>query len=132
MNRIIKEFEGCKLTAYKDIVGIWTIGWGHTGPDVFNGLKIDLKRAEELYEIDIQKIRKYIDKNIFNINQVEALESFAYNCGIGALQKVLQHMKEGESFATAAIRYVKAGGKVIPGLVRRRKAEITLFDMKQK
>lgn len=132
MNRLIKEFEGCKLTAYKCPAGIWTIGWGHTGSDVKEGLKIDLKRAEELYMQDTAKLRKYIDKTKFNKNQIEALESFAYNCGVGALQKVLQHMKEGETFATAAIRYVKAGGKVIPGLVRRRKAEIALFGMEVK
>lgn len=130
MNTLIREFEGCELKAYKCPRGIWTIGWGHTGSDVHAGLVITQKHADALYESDITPILKELAPLKFNKNQIDALLSFAYNCGIGSLRKVLAHMKEGETFQKASGRYNLVNGKVNAGLVRRRKAEAAVFDTK--
>lgn len=133
---LIKSFEGCRLTAYKAVPTetYYTIGWGHYGPDVKKGMTITQQRADELLKQDTEgsvacvndpKYCPITDK--LNQNQFDALVSFTFNCGAGNL-KTLCANRTAEQIAEKMLAYNKAGGKVLAGLVRRRKAEQELFN----
>lgn len=127
---IIKEFEGCRLKAYKDAVGIPTIGYGHT-KGVKMGDTITQAQAEELLKDDLaayeKKVDKYNDTYHFNQNQFDALVSFAYN--IGSIDQLTNKGKRTIAEISEKIpAYNKARGKVLAGLTRRRKVEKALFD----
>ena len=133
---LIKSFEGLRLTAYKCPANVWTIGWGHTGPDVTPGLTINEKRADHLLQKDLGKFEDAVNLNItvpLNQQQFDALVSFTYNCGVGALQestlrKRLNNKEEPNKVAQEELpKWVKAGGKTLQGLVNRRKKEVELF-----
>lgn len=126
---LIKEFEGCRLTAYKDAVGVWTIAYGHT-KNVKEGRKITQEQAEELLKKDLAeyeaKVEKY-NKYNWNQNQFDALVSFAYN--IGSIDQLTSNGRRAiKTISEKILEYNKAGGKKLEGLVRRRKAEKKLFD----
>lgn len=126
---LIKEFEGCRLAAYKCPAGVWTIGYGHTGSDVFSGLSITHERAEELLKKDLEKYEEYVEKYVsfpMNQNQFDALVSFTYNCGAGNLQQLVKG-RDADTVAEKLRLYNKANGKTLAGLVRRREAERELF-----
>ena len=134
---LIKEFEGCRLKAYPD-PGTggepWTIGWGHTGSDVYPGKVISQKEADELFEKDMQKFIDGVAKLVkvpMSNGQYGALVSFAYNCGLGSLgsSSLLKYFNIGkiQEAADQFPLWNKAAGKVLAGLVRRRKAERELF-----
>lgn len=133
---LIKKFEGCRLKAYKPVSTerYWTIGWGHYGPDVMEGQTITQAEADALLPADCQRFANAVDytSNVpltfqLNANQRDALISFAYNCGVGNLKK-LCHGRTLPQIREAMSLYNKAGGKVLPGLTRRRAAEQALFD----
>lgn len=126
---LIKKFEGCRLTSYKDAVGVWTIGYGHTA-GVKSGDKITEEEAEYLlkHDLDIyeEKVNKY-SKYGWNQNQFDALVSFAYN--IGSIDQLTSNGRRSiNTISSKILEYNKAGGKKLEGLVRRRKAEKELFD----
>lgn len=125
---LIKKFEGCVLHSYKDPVGIWTIGYGHT-VGVKSGQKITQKQAETFLKEDLKIYEKGVtdSKVKVNQNQFDALVSFAYNCGVGSL-KTLVANRNLNQITQALLLYNKAGGKILAGLVRRRKAEKDLFE----
>lgn len=127
--RLIKQFEGLRLDSYKDAAGVPTIGYGHTN-NVVLGQKITEEKAEEFLKQDLVKaqtvVSKYDSKYHFNQNEFDALVSFAFNIGsITALTKFGSRSKS--EIASKMLLYVKAGGKKMPGLVNRRKAEHDLF-----
>lgn len=132
---LIKKFEGCKLDAYQDIVGVWTIGYGSTGKDVVAGLKWNAAQAEARLKDDCQKFLAAIERTVqvpLTSNQRGALLSFTYNLGPGCLKMLIDNsslniQKNYEATAERMLRYNKAGGKEIRGLVRRRQAERDLF-----
>ena len=136
---LIKQYEGCKLTAYQDIVGIWTIGYGTTaaaglGIEPAKGMTITQERAEDLLRQGVEKFATTVDAMItakVNANQFGATVSLSYNIGPTALAKstVLRELNAGNyDKAAAAFRmWNKAGGQVVKGLVNRREAEIKLF-----
>lgn len=135
---LIKQFEGCKLTAYQDSVGVWTIGYGWTQPvdgkPIRAGMTIKQETAERLlktglvsYEIDVSRLVKVG----LTQGQFDALVSFTYNLGVRSLSTstLLRKLNAGD-YAGAAdefLRWNKAGGKVLNGLTRRREAERALF-----
>ena len=135
---LIKEFEGCKLTAYQDSVGVWTIGYGWTQPvdgkPIRAGMTIKQETAERLlktglvsYESDVSRLVKVG----LTQGQFDALVSFTYNLGARSLSTstLLRKLNAGD-YAGAAnefLRWNKAGGKVLNGLTRRREAERALF-----
>ncbi|EFD0449891.1 lysozyme [Escherichia coli] len=135
---LIKEFEGCKLTAYQDSVGVWTIGYGWTQPvdgkPIRAGMTINQETAERLlktglvsYESDVSLLVKVG----MTQGQFDALVSFTYNLGSRSLSTstLLRKLNAGD-YAGAAdefLRWNKAGGKVLNGLTRRREAERALF-----
>ena len=128
---LIKQFEGCRLTAYKPVPTekYWTIGYGHYGQDVAPNMTITQAQAEIMLGIDLVKYEQAVDHYaIFPLSQkqFDALVSFAYNCGVGNLQKLLKG-RTAPQVAEAMLKYNKAGGKVLAGLTRRRQAEHDLF-----
>lgn len=127
---LIKQFEGCHLTAYKDPLGVLTIGYGHT-KDVKLGQKITQAQADEYLRQDVASAEKAVSKYKYdyNINQFSALVSFTYNCGAKNLKKITNSGTRTLAQISARLpNYNKAGGKVLTGLIRRRSAEKKLFD----
>lgn len=135
---LIKEFEGCHLTAYQDEVGVWTIGWGITNADksitgttIKRGLKISQATAEKWLEESLNrkylpKVMKYDTRYNWNQNEIDALTSFAYN--IGSIDQLTANgSRSRATIAKKMLEYNKAGGSVYRGLVRRREAEQKLF-----
>lgn len=129
---LIISFEGCELEAYWDQYGkVWTIGYGHTGSDVYQGLKITQTQAENLLKKDLKEFEGYVNSKNYvtadlNQNQFDALVSFTYNCGPGNL-KELAYGKSTKQIADEITLYNKSGGQTLEGLVRRRAAEKELF-----
>lgn len=126
--KLIKSFEGCKLKAYQDSVGVCTIGWGHTA-NVKAGQTITQAKADEYLMKDLAKFEKAVNdlKRDFNENQFSALVSFAYNCGVGNLKSLCKGRSEAE-IGSKMLLYNKASGKVLAGLTRRRMAENKLYN----
>lgn len=127
---LIKRFEGCRLEAYQDSAKVWTIGYGHTG-GVYKGQVISQMEADVLLRQDLVKaelaVSKYDNKYHWTQNQFDALVSFAFN--IGSINQLTAKGTRSISEISAKIpAYRKAGGKVLPGLVKRRQAEKELFD----
>ena len=125
---LIKSFEGLALFAYLCPAGVWTIGYGHTA-GVSKGQVITKEQAENMLKSDMKKYEKYVTDNVkiaLNENQFSALVSFCYNCGVGNLRTLIKG-RTASQIAEAMLLYNKAGGKVLNGLVRRRKAERELF-----
>ncbi len=130
---LLKSFEGLRLKAYKDSVGIWTIGYGHTG-SVSPDMEITAGEAEELLKKDLESFEAGVQKLLttpVTPNQFAAMVCFAYNCGLGNFkQSTLLRCVNKHNIAGAAdefLRWDKAAGIVLPGLTRRRKAERELF-----
>jgi lysozyme len=131
---LIKSFEGCKLRAYQDSVGIWTIGVGHTGPDVCAGVTVSDQEAISLLQMDLHEAEEAVDRLVtapLNQNEFDALVSFTFNLGEGNLKKstLLKYLNQMryEDAANEFPRWNRAGGQILPGLTRRREAEKRLF-----
>jgi lysozyme len=130
---LIKEFEGCRLEAYRDAVGIWTIGYGSTGPHVHPNSRMTPQPAEALLLSDLERFERAVDEAAPQAtdNQFSAMVALAFNIGISALLRstVLREHKAGnhEAAARAFSLWNKAGGRVLAGLVRRRAAEADLY-----
>lgn len=129
---LIKQFEGCKLTAYKPVPTekYWTIGYGHYGPDVVPNSTITQYQADLYLLLDLEKfekkVEKYNAKYKWTQNEFDALVSFAYN--IGSIDQLTANGTRSKSQIAEKIpAYNKAGGKVLNGLVKRRAAEKALF-----
>lgn len=127
---LIKSFEGCRLQSYRDTVGVWTIGWGHTA-GVYSGMSITQEKADEFLREDLKRyeddVNKYDEMYHFNQNQFDALTSFAYN--IGSIGQLTDYgCRSIETISEKILLYNKAGGEVLAGLTRRRIAEKALFD----
>lgn len=130
--KIIKEFEGCRLQAYKCPAGIWTIGYGHTS-GVKSGMTITQAQADEYLKADCASsenaVNCYYDIYKWNQNQFDALVSFTFNCGAGNLKTLLNGGKRTiAEISNKITAYNKGGGVVLKGLVRRRATEKVLFD----
>lgn len=135
---LVKKFEGCRLTAYRDEVGVWTIGYGITNSDksitgttIKRGLKISKETAEKWLEESLNKkylplVLKYDEQYNWNQNELDALVSFAYNIG-SITQLTAKGTRSKKTIAAKLLEYNKAGSKVYRGLTRRRKAEQKLF-----
>lgn len=132
---LIRSFEGLRLAAYRCPAGVWTIGYGHTGPDVHQGLVITRERAEQLLVQDLRRFEQAVNRLVdvpLTQNQFDALVSFAFNVGVtnfGA-SSVLRYVNANR-MKEVPIRlalWVNANGKKLSGLVRRRAAEGDLFQ----
>jgi lysozyme len=132
--KLIKEFEGLRTTAYLCPAGVLTIGYGSTGPHVTPGKTITENEANALLIEDLVRFEKAVNdlvKVTITQSQFDALVSFAFNCGIGALQEstLLRLLNQSDYTGAAAQfdRWVKGPNGPLPGLVRRRDAEEALF-----
>ena len=131
---LIKEFEGRRLVAYQDSVGVWTIGYGHT-KDVWEDRLIIKSTADRLLAEDLAEFEKYVD-NLVEVpltqNQFDALVAWTFNLGPTNLSEstLLKKLNAGDydSVPSEMKRWNKAGGEVLEGLVRRREAEAALFN----
>ena len=130
---LIKESEGLCLTAYKCSAGKWTIGYGSTR-DVVPGMKINRAQAEWRLRQDVNEAERDVTRLVkvpLTQGMYDALVSFAFNFGYFKLAKstLLAKLNEGDRHGAAQefMRWVHAGGEVLPGLVTRRKAEHDLF-----
>jgi len=133
---LIKSFEGLKLVSYVDAVGVLTIGYGHTGSNVYVNQVITTKEAEDLLRRDLSAFELSVSKLIsipLDQEQFDALVSFTFNCGAGALQEstLRKRLNNGENPNRVAKeelpKWVKGNNGPLPGLVRRREAELHLF-----
>lgn len=132
---LIQYFEGLRLLTYKDIAGVATIGYGHTGKDVTEGKRITYAEAQELFEKDLAVFEKGVDSLLtgpsISDNAFSALCSFAYNLGLANLKSstLLKYVNKGRltDASKEFVRWCKSGGKEIPGLIARRRAERDLF-----
>lgn len=126
--KLIKSFEGCRLKAYKPVSTekLYTIGYGHYG--VAAGTVWTQKQADDMLKQDLIKYENYVNslKRDFNQHEFDSLVSFTYNCGFNSLQTLVRN-RTNKQIGEALLLYNKAGGKVLEGLTRRRKAERELF-----
>lgn len=131
---LVKAFEGLRLTAYRCPAGVWTVGYGSTGPHVAPDTTVSAAEAEALLLLDLQRFQSAVARLVrapLTEGQYDAVVSFTFNLGEGALQaSTLRAMLNRGEYAGAADqfgRWVLAGGVKLPGLVRRRAAERALF-----
>jgi lysozyme len=131
---LTESCEGCKLTAYQDSVGVWTIGYGHTGPDVHKGLRITQNQATALLLKDVQSAADCVNKLVtvqLTQDEFDALVDFVFNVGSGnfANSTLLKLLNAGDfnGAVNEFQKWDKAGGVVLPGLLKRRLAEANLF-----
>ncbi|HGM6603166.1 TPA: lysozyme [Serratia marcescens] len=135
---LIKRFEGLRLQAYQDSVGVWTIGYGWTQPvagrKVGAGMVINAATAERLLICGVAQFEQVVERLVavtITQGQFDALVSFAYNLGLRALENstLLRRLNAGDRQGAADQfgRWVNAGGVRLDGLVARRAAERALF-----
>ena len=131
---LIREFEGCRLDAYLCPAGIPTIGYGATGPDIRMGMVWTQEQADARLVEDLARFAAGVERLVqvdLTDNQFAALVSFAYNVGLGALRDstLLRKLNAGDYLGAAdqLPRWARAGGRIMPGLTRRRAAERDLF-----
>ena len=132
---ITEQFEGCRLVAYQDQVGVWTIGYGHTGSGVASGLTITQDQAIDLLASDVAASAAYVNAAVtveLQQNEFDALVDFVFNLGRGAFagSTLLKNLNAGQ-FDAAATQFDlwdHAGGQVVAGLLRRRQAEQAMFQ----
>lgn len=131
---LVKKWEALRLVAYLDTGGVWTIGYGHTGPDVHKGFRITEVEALRLLDEDMKEARDavaaYISVPITQAQQA-VLVSFAFNVGSNALKtstlRKRVNAKDWQGAADQLLRWVHDNGKVVQGLVNRRREERKLF-----
>lgn len=140
---LIEEFESCRLTAYKCPAGVWTIGWGATGPGIGPGLvwtqpQADMRLDHDIHAVEIGVAFLLAGKPCTQ-GQFDALTSFAYNCGtdidndhtpegLGDSSLLRKHLAGDYAGAAAEFgKWNKGGGRALAGLTRRRAAEAALY-----
>ena len=132
---LTEGFESCRLTAYQDIKGIWTIGFGHVGPEVVKGYTMTQNQADSQLVLDLTKAEHAVNTLVtvpLTQGQYDSLVDFCYNCGIGAFSgsTMLKLLNAGQ-YDDAANEFQKwshASGVVVAGLLRRRVAEEAEFN----
>ena len=134
---LTENFEGLRLTAYPDPAthgDPWTIGYGHTGAEVHQGMTITQEQAEEFLMQDVQKAVQTVNSKVhtdLTQNEFESLVDFVFNVGAGnfAGSTLLRKINAGdmEGAALEFEKWTHADGKVMAGLIKRRHAEAVLF-----
>lgn len=131
---LIMYYEGLRLKAYQDTGGVWTIGYGHTGPEVKKGLVITREQAEEYLATDLHEAELAVQRCVhwgMSQHQFDALVSFVYNLGVKQFENstLLKKLNAKDILGASKEfgRWVYDDGKVQPGLIERREAERKLF-----
>jgi lysozyme len=134
---LIKQFEGCRLEAYKDDATPPrpTIGFGHSGPGVMMGQRITQARADQLLMADLERFEGAVNLYVrvpLTQAQFDSLAAWTFNCGVSALLEstLLKKLNERDYAGCSQefLRWTHAGGGVLTDLVRRRTAERDLFN----
>lgn len=132
---IEKTNEGCKLTAYQDSVGVWTIGYGHTGGGIVPGMTITQECADAFLLSDLKIAFNAVEASVhtpLTVDEESALVDLVFNIGAGNFQHstLLKLLNAGDYTGTALEfdKWDKAGGQVLAGLCRRRQEETDLFN----
>lgn len=132
---LIKFYEGLRLKTYLCSAGVLTIGYGHTGPDVRAGMTISEQEADDLLRKDLKRFEDGVESLVkvdLAEDEFSALVAFAFNVGLGNLKSstLLRLLNNGDYSGAAAQfgRWAKAGGKTLPGLVKRRESESRMFQ----
>lgn len=131
---LIKRFEGCRLRPYLCPAGVWTCGWGSTGADVIPGRAWTQEYADRRMRQDAEKFARGTLALCPNLsgNDLCAIADFAYNLGLGNLRISTLRKRINAGDREAAYRelrkWVRGGGRALPGLVKRREAEIALMQ----
>lgn len=132
---LLETCEGLRLAAYRDVRGRWTIGYGHTGPEVVAGLTWTQEQAVVAMQEDTLWAARCVNANVkvvLNQNQFDALVSFTYNVGVGDFNKstllVLLNSGDYDGASEQFMRWVFAGTQVSDGLKNRREKEQALFN----
>jgi len=135
---LTESCEGCRCEAYQDVSGVWTIGYGHTGPDVHAGLCITEQQAEDLLAHDISGSAAFVNQAVtvpLTQDEFDGLVDFVFNIGTGAFAKSTMLADLNASNFTAAAAQFQlwdhAGGKVVAALLQRRNEEAQLFEAAQ-
>lgn len=130
---LTEQFEGCKLTAYRDVAGVWTIGYGHT-KGVHPGDRITQEQAEQFLQEDVQEVVQQINRDVkvqLTQGEFDALVDFGFNLGCHAMENstLWRKLNAGDFIGAAAEfpRWDMAGGRHVTGLLRRRLAEQAMF-----
>jgi len=133
---LIRQNEGIRLNAYRDVVGVWTIGYGDTGPDVHEGMRITQAQADQMLA---DRLAREFEPGVWAAigdapttqSQFDAMVSLAYNIGVGVFgRSSVARMHRAGNYASAAAAFAWwniAGGRVFPGLARRRAEEAALY-----
>ena len=135
MRLLIEGFEGCRLEPYQDSVGVWTIGFGHTGDDCYEGCDpISQQQADQLLAWDLKRFEDGVNGMVIDQTsqqQFDALVSFAYNLGESSLRgSTLLRLHNSGNFGDARGQFGRwnhAGGRVLEGLTKRRAAEAGVY-----
>lgn len=133
--RLITTFEGLSLKPYLCPAGVWTIGYGHTGPMVNKDTpNITIEEAEAILQHDLHRFESSVLRLItrpLTDGQFDALVSFTFNLGAGALQRSTLRQKcnrrEDEGAAAEFLKWNKIGGNAVKGLTKRRLAESGIY-----
>jgi lysozyme len=135
----IARWEGLKLTPYKDGGGVWTVGYGHTGPDVVPGVAWTQEQAERALVKDLEEARQVVYAgvrpevvNLLSDHQYAALLSFAYNTGARRGSTIWKLLNAGalDGVPRQLMRWVYDNGVIVAGLANRRRAEVQLWNTK--
>lgn len=130
---LVKARESCRLKAYRCPAGIWSIAYGHTGEEVHEDMEVTQDEADALLQADLVKFDAYVARKCPESDplQHDAMCDLAYNIGCGAFSTSsvarLHNAKRYPEAAQAFLLFNKAGGKVLPGLVSRRAAEMSMY-----
>ena len=133
----IRAHEGCRLTAYLDSVGVPTVGYGHTGPDVHLGATITQEQADDYLRQNLATAARRLESAVgeaciaeLTANQYAAMVSFTFNVGIDPKWQICKCLKAGnfDVVPSEMMRFVNAGGKKLAGLVNRRADEVKLWS----
>ena len=132
---LTQHFEGCRLDAYADQGGVWTVGYGHTGPGVHGGMTVTQHEADVFLESDLAAAVTAVNRLVtvtVTQAQFDALVDFTFNVGVAALARstLLREINRGNCSQAAPhfLYWDHCRGVVIPGLHRRRQAEADLFN----
>jgi lysozyme len=132
---LTESFESCRLTAYQDIKGIWTIGWGHVGPEVVEGLVWTQNQADTQLVMDLGNAERMVNTCVtvpLTQGEFDAMVDLAFNIGVNAEKySTLLKLVNNGNFEDAAKQFDEwdhASGKVVAGLLRRRQAETDEFQ----
>ncbi len=130
---LIRRFEGCRLMPYICPAGVWTCGWGSTGPDVFPGQAWTQEYADQRLSSDAIKFARGAVMACPDLqgDALCAVADFAYNLGLGRLQAstLRRWLNAGDMEGARAelLKWIRGGGRVLPGLVIRRQCEATML-----